>query len=154
MWIEGPQGLAQVSPLLLAAGLAAVVLIGWWVVRQALHTSRVTETWGCGRIGQTPRMEYTASAFAEPLRRVFAELYRPAEDLTVSTHPESQYFVRSITYKSEVHPWFETVIYDPVIRLAHQASAQVRRLQAGSAHLYLLYVVAALLAALASVLWL
>ena len=38
---------------------------------------RVGDTWGCGRIGQTPRMEYTATAFAEPLRRVFAELYRP-----------------------------------------------------------------------------
>jgi hypothetical protein len=71
----------------------------------------------------------------------------------VTAHPDSRYFVQSITYKSAVHPWLETVIYDPVIRLAQLVSAQVRRLQAGSAHLYLLYVVAALLAALASVWW-
>ena len=31
---------------------------------------RVGETWGCGRVVQTPRMEYTATAFAEPLRRM------------------------------------------------------------------------------------
>ena len=153
LWVEGAGRLAYVSPPLLAASLAVVVFLGWLAVRRALGRARLTDTWGCGRIGQTPRMEYTASAFAEPLRRVFAELYRPAEDLTVSTHPESRYFIRSITYTSEVHPWFEAVIYDPIIGGVRRASTEVRRLQGGSAHLYLLYVVAALLGALGWVWW-
>jgi hypothetical protein len=114
---------------------------------------RRADTWGCGRISQTARMEYTASAFAEPLRRIFSELYRPTEDLSVSTHPESRYFVRSITYTSSVVPWFEKVFYDPVTHGIRTLAAQVRRLQAGSVHLYLLYVVAALMVALASAWW-
>ena len=76
---------------------------------------RVGDTWGCGRIGQTPRMEYTATAFAEPLRRVFAELYRPTRDLSIDFHPASKYFVQSIEYRSEIHPWFERVLYDPLV---------------------------------------
>jgi hypothetical protein len=98
-------------------------------------------------------MEYTAAAVAEPLRRVFAELYRPTADLSVSTDPESKYFVRAITYTTEVRPWFETVLFDPIVRAVRLSSARVRRLQAGSAHLYLRYVVVALLGALASVWW-
>ena len=115
--------------------------------------TRLSDTWGCGRIVQTPRMEYTAAAFAQPLLRVFTEFYRPTKDLTVSTHPESRYFVRSITYASDVQPWFEMVVFDPVFRLVRVVSTRVRRLQAGSAHLYLLYLVIALLVALASVWW-
>ena len=94
---------------------------------------RVGDTWGCGRIGQTPRMEYTATAFAEPLRRVFAELYRPTQDLSIDFHPDSKYFVQSIEYRSEIHPWFERVLYDPLAAASSRTAATwVRRLQAGS----------------------
>jgi hydrogenase-4 component B len=154
VWIEAPQRLGQLSPALLGALLASAVFGGMLLGLRWSRRRRAAETWGCGRIRQTPRMEYTAAAFAEPLRRVFAELYRPTEDLSVSRHPDSRYFIQSITYTSEIHPWLETAIYDPLIRLVRLASTHVRRLQAGSAHLYLLYVVIALLGALASVWWL
>ena len=98
-------------------------------------------------------MEYTSSAFAEPLRRIFSELYRPAEDLSISVHPESRHFVRSITYTSFVEPWLERALYVPVLRAARASATVVRRLQAGSVHLYLLYITAALLTALAAAWW-
>jgi hydrogenase-4 component B len=98
-------------------------------------------------------MEYTSSAFAEPLRRIFSELYRPTEDLSITVHPDSPYFVRAITYRSEVVPWVEKALYDPLARGMRAASTQVRRIQAGSVHLYLLYMAAALVAALAFAWW-
>jgi hydrogenase-4 component B len=152
-WIATPQSLGVISPALLAALLVIVMLGALLLTRGAIQRARLTETWGCGRIVQTPRMEYTAAAFAQPVLRVFTEFYRPTKDLTVSTHPESQYFVRSITYVSEVKPWFEMAIFDPIFRLVRVISTRVRRLQAGSAHLYLVYLVLALLAALGSVWW-
>ena len=76
---------------------------------------RVSDTWGCGRVGQTPRMEYTSTSFAEPLRRVFAELYRPTKELTVDFHPDSKYFVQSIEYKSDIRSWFEEFLYAPLL---------------------------------------
>jgi hydrogenase-4 component B len=153
VWLVGPAGIAQVSPLLLAGLLGGTVFGVVVTIRVRGLSVRRADTWGCGRISQTARMEYTASAFAEPLRRIFSELYRPTEDLSVSTHPESRYFVRSITYTSSVVPWFEKVFYDPVTHGIRTLAAQVRRLQAGSVHLYLLYVVAALMVALASAWW-
>ena len=81
------------------------------------------------------------------------EILVRTEDLSIGVHPESRYFVRSITYTSRVTPWLETALYDPLLRLAHACAVQVRRLQGGSIHLYLLYIAGALLAALASAWW-
>jgi hydrogenase-4 component B len=152
VWLAAPGGVAQASPLLLAAALLLVIAI---TVAAGARRRRIrfADTWGCGRIRQTPRMQYTSSAFAEPLRRIFSELYRPAEDLSVTVHPESRYFVRSITYTTTVAPWFEAALYDPVTRGVRACSARISRLQAGSVHLYLLYVAAALLVALAAAWW-
>jgi hydrogenase-4 component B len=98
-------------------------------------------------------MEYTATSFAEPLRRVFAELYRPTKELTVEFHPDSKYFVQSIAYKSEIAPLFERLLYDPLLRLVQFAARQVRHLQAGSLHLYLVYVTVILLILLLAARW-
>ena len=152
-WLLAPNGTAHVSTLLVGVMLCAVASIAAIAVRRGLAIRRA-DTWGCGRIGQTARMEYTASAFAEPLRRIFSELYRPTQDLSISVHPESRYFVQSITYTSHVVPWFEQVFYDPLTAAVRAIATRVRRLQAGSIHLYLLYVATALIAALASALWL
>jgi hypothetical protein len=154
LWVEAPRALGHLSPLLIAVLLAAVVASTAAVLRVVLgRPFRLGDTWGCGRITQTPRMEYTASAFAEPLRRVFAELYRPTQDLAVNVHPDSRYFVESITFTSDVQPWFEHILYAPVVRACRAAAITVRRLQSGSLHAYLVYVVVALLAALAFVWW-
>jgi hydrogenase-4 component B len=150
VWLVSPGGIAQVSPLLLALLLLAVIVIAAAAVRQRGLAIRYADTWGCGRIRQTPRMEYTSAAFAEPLRRVFSDLYRPTEGLSVSSHPGSRYFVRSISYTTRVVPRFEQVFYDPVIRGTRAIATRVRRLQAGSIHLYLLYVTIALLVALSA----
>jgi hydrogenase-4 component B len=154
VWLIAPHGFAQISPLFIGFLLAAVTVVSLVLVRARGLAVRYEDTWGCGRIRQTPRMEYTSSAFAEPLRRIFAELYRPTQDLSITAHAHSRYYVQSITYTSHVVPWLESALYDPITSGMHRLAAQVRRLQAGSIHLYLLYVMAALLAALASVWWL
>jgi hypothetical protein len=52
-----------------------------------------------------------------------------------------------------VVPWLEHALYEPVTRGTRTLATHVRRLQAGSIHLYLLYVTAALMAALAAAWW-
>jgi hypothetical protein len=144
--LEMPGTAGVIAPAALAAGLVLVSVAVAVAFRlgAADRRLRVGDTWGCGRIGQTPRMEYTATAFAEPLRRVFAELYRPTEDLSIDFHPESRYFVQSIAYRSAVHPWLERLLYAPVVSFLRRTAFRVRWLQAGSLHLYLLYMILAL----------
>lgn len=151
--VPGTSG--QMSTGLLAIGLVLLVALVPLALRVlgADRGRRVADTWGCGRIGQTPRMEYTATAFAEPLRRVFAELYRPTRDLSIDFHPASRYFVQSIEYRSEIHPWLERVFYDWPLHALHLAAGWVRRLQGGSLHLYLLYLTLAFLVLLTAARW-
>jgi hypothetical protein len=153
VWLVAPGGIAQVSPVLLSFLLLAVSVVAAAAVRARGLGLTYADTWGCGRIRQTPRMEYTSSAFAEPLRRIFSELFRPTEDLSISAHPGSRYFVHAISYTSDVALRIETILYEPVIRAMRAVATHVRRLQAGSVHLYLLYLVAALMVALASAWW-
>ena len=146
-----PGGFARMSPILVAVGLALTVGSTWLGVRVfgRRRPLRISETWGCGRVVQTPRMEYTSTAFAEPLRRVFAELYRPTQDLSIDFHPESKYFVQSLEYRSEIVPWFERYLYAPLVSRVRRWGIQARAIQSGSAHAYLAYLVIALVGLLA-----
>ncbi|MBI3960683.1 MAG: hydrogenase 4 subunit B [Chloroflexi bacterium] len=155
VFLHAPDGFGRMSPLLTGLGLL-VLLVAIPLLMRLLRVNqrlRMGDSWGCGRIGQTPRMEYTATAFAEPLRRVFAELYRPSKELTIDFHPESRYFVQSIAYKSEISPLFERWFYEPLLALIQRLARLVRRLQAGSLHLYLAYVVVVLVILLLSARW-
>jgi hydrogenase-4 component B len=154
--LQTPQAFGQVSPALAGMGLLVILVLiplGLRIFR-ANRSLSLGETWGCGRSGQTPRMEYTATAFAEPLRRVFAELYRPSKELSISFHPNSKYFLESIEYKSEITPLFDRWFYDPLLKSIRFISHQVQRLQAGSLHLYLLYIAILLIILLLGARWL
>jgi len=154
--LQSPAAFGQISPALACLGLlviCALIPIGFRILR-ANRSWRMDETWGCGRSGQTPRMEYTATAFAEPLRRVFAELYQPTRELSISFHPDSKYFVESIEYKSAITPLFDRWLYEPLLRSLRWIARQVQRLQAGSLHLYLLYIAILLIVLLLSARWL
>jgi hydrogenase-4 component B len=151
-----PAGLGQMSPPAIAFGLAGLIVATLVLLRFGAPRFRMrrADTWGCGRLVQTPRMQYTATAFAEPLRRVFSELYRPNEDVNVEVHPGSKYFIRAITYESDVKPVIEPLVYGPIVGAVRRLAAKVRGVQAGSVHLYLAYVCAALIALLLAARWL
>jgi len=150
-----PNNSSSMSPTLLAFGL--LMLLGLlplvMLILRVNRRLRVSDSWGCGRVGQTPRMEYTATAFAEPLRRVFAELYRPTKELSIDFHADSKYFVQSIEYRSEITPWFEKALYEPLLRLVRLLADLTRRLQSGAVHIYLFYISFALLVLLLIARW-
>lgn len=139
--LQTPAAFGQMSSTLVTLGLLILFVLIPLVMKilRVNQKLRVSDSWGCGRVGQTPRMEYTATSFAEPLRRVFAELYRPSKELSVDFHPDSKYFVQSIEYKSDIRPWFEEFIYDPLLNKIREWSQRVRQLQSGSLHGYLAY---------------
>ncbi len=153
--LDVPGQASRISPTALALLLAIVGAALPLVVRLSGSNRgfRVGESWGCGRIGQTPRMEYTSSAFAEPLRRVFGALYRPTQDVMIDYHPDSKYFIQSIQYRSQVRTWFEGLLYRPLINLTQRLGKSGRWIQSGSIHWYVGYIFLALLVFLLLTRW-
>jgi hypothetical protein len=139
-----------VAPLWIAIGLGAFFLaipLGLRLMG-AQRRRRYYETWGCGRALQTARFEYTATAFANPFKRVFALLYRPVKELDIEFHPESRYFVRAITYCNEGRLIFEDSLYKPLLRTIQALAREARVLQSGNVHGYLVYILMGLVALL------
>ncbi len=60
-------------------------------------------------------MEYTATAFAEPFKRVFRFFYRPVKRLELDVHPASRFFVRRIAYENPARSIFEEWLYRPAL---------------------------------------
>jgi hypothetical protein len=96
----------------------------------------ITATWGCGYTAPTPRMQYTASSFAAPLLLAFGRLS------SVRTERAPSAFA-----SHAVDPVLAGLVL-PAWRGLRAAADRLRRLQRGRLALYLVYMIAALLALL------
>jgi hydrogenase-4 component B len=126
--------------------LLPIPLVLWLVFARRSKTRR-GPTWDCGLLGLTPQMEYTATGFSKPIRMIFKALFRPRRDVQ-REYDLSPYFAKTIRFESHVEEVFETRIYRPLRILILRISRGVRRIQAGSIHVYLLYIFLTLLALL------
>ena len=108
--------------------------------------SRVAETWACG-IALHPIHEYTATAFAKPIRLMFRDIVRPVRDVGI-VHRAGTRFVASVQYRSHIAPVFERYVYAAITDRLVAVSRVVRRAQNGSVQTYLAYVFGAILVAL------
>ena len=138
---------ATVAPFWVALIFVLLILAVWVGLRAfgANFGRRYYETWGCGRALQTAAFECTAAAFAYPFKRVFAFLYRPVEETEIEAHPESRFFVRTITYRHETRSIIEDSVYRPVGATVRRLAARARAVQSGNVHSYLFYILLAVL---------
>jgi hydrogenase-4 component B len=167
--LHGPGASAVVTargPLVLSAGLtpsgssataismtvAAALLVALtaiaWVLRRGVGRAprRVAPTWTCG-MRPTARFDYTATAFAKPLRLVFAALYRPRREVIRET-AGTPYVVRRIRYAGEIVDLSETQIYHRVERGISELSQAIRARSTGRIYGYIGFVFGALFVAL------
>ncbi|TNC24876.1 proton-conducting transporter transmembrane domain-containing protein [Amycolatopsis alkalitolerans] len=142
----------SLSPLLLTLALLAgtVLIVGVLRALSLRRARRDARLWDCGAGPLTPRMEYTATSFAEPLQRVFDDVVRPETDVNVTHHEESAYLVAAVAYRRGVPDRIERRFYAPVLAAVAAWGRAGRKLANGSVHRYLGYgfytVVAALIA--------
>ena len=109
-----------------------------------LHGSKVrrSATWDCGT-PRTARNEYTGTAFAQPVVRVFSFLYRPQSD-TSAEYSSSPYIKKKFSFSSKALPVFENYLYRPLMKVSVSLARSATRIQAGSIQAYLAYIFAAL----------
>ncbi|MBI4516614.1 MAG: hypothetical protein HY699_12455 [Deltaproteobacteria bacterium] len=126
-------------------GLALLGMVGLLTAfRHRLLSARsVTEsiTWDCGYAQPSPRMQYTASSFAQPLTDLFAGLLQTQRRLL---RPQGL-FPAAAALATNTPDVAERRLFAPVFTGIGSALAALRWLQHGQVHLYVLYVALTLL---------
>lgn len=125
------------SAALLCAGLLLAILR-----RELLRGRRVgwTGTWDCGFAAPTPRMQYTASSFAQPITAMF----KFALGLKINAKLPSGFFPRRASFETHAGDTANKYLFHPLFRFVDWAMARLRWLQEGRVQIYVLYVTAVL----------
>jgi hydrogenase-4 component B len=130
-----------------ALALALVVVVGaLWRAGRARRAA-VTPAWACGQLVEPP-LRWTSAAFTKPLRLMFEPVLRPTRELSARSE---RGVVQEIRFEAEVPHLFDTMLYEPVTRLALRGAATARRLQSGSLRTYLIYLLGLLMLIIALV---
>ncbi|MHB1712658.1 MAG: proton-conducting transporter transmembrane domain-containing protein [Acidimicrobiales bacterium] len=146
--LAGLRGILAPTWLALGLAMAFGMVLGVRSVARHRPRRRLAEAWACGRQLQTPRMQYTATAFGEPLDRVFDDVLRPDRSLDVNHAAESRYFVEKVAYRTAIDDIVERLVYRPMIDAVGWWGRRTRSLQNGSVHRYLAYGLVALVVVL------
>ncbi len=150
-WLQAAPSLGgapKVAPLALMLIMTVVILALYLISRffgKGMPVRRA-ETWNCG-MELAPNMEYTATAFAKPIRIIFKRIFLPQREIETE-YVLKPYFTAEIRYSGSIKPVFEDVIYRPATRWFVKLAAKIRLLQSGSIHLYLAYIFITLVALL------
>lgn len=142
---------AVLSPAALV-GLGAAVALPLLVLVVVLGRRRpaVTEAlgWGCGGVRTSPRMQYNATSYAEPVMRIFDDALQPRRDVVVTHVAESAYLAERVRFAQRVDDVVEVRLYRPLVRAADGLADRARRVQNGSIQRYLAFSFTALVAVL------
>jgi hypothetical protein len=137
-----PGAAGTVAPAVLGAGMLLLVLLSVLIGRRGSRQRPAAVTvplWACGADQLGPRMQYTATSFAEPLQRVFDGVLRPDTDVQIDRPAGSPYQIERAVYRTRQVDSVERQLYRPVLHWVRALAGWVRRAHTGSVHLYLAY---------------
>lgn len=139
------------TTMITVTGVLLLILISffalWFRRRLAETVSNETVTWGCGYQRPLPRMQYSASSFAEMLTSLFAFVLRPQ-----SHRPDgiSGLFPLKSNFYSHVPEAVLELLYIPALTNLYNRFSGFRRLQSGILQQYVLYSLITLILLLAA----
>lgn len=144
------QHLATLVPLsmisLTAVALLLLIVLLLLAYRRRLSTAdiRETGTWGCGYQRPAPRMQYSASSFAQMLTDLFSFVLRPRSHrpLISGTYPPRAEF------RSHVPEAVLELVYMPALERLYSRFNPIRKMQSGILQQYVLYMLVTLVALL------
>lgn len=130
---------ASYSAPLVVVAIVLVFALGYVFLKRRAAPVRRGPAWDCGFGPLGTRMQYTATAFSQPIRRVFAPAWKVEEHIEVTREPEPLARARSLHYRVHVLDWSWLKVYTPIGRLVLAAARNIGRIQTGSIHTYLIY---------------
>ena len=140
--------LGQAAGVVGSITLAAIGLVG--IIGALLAARRIAlsgktvaaaSTWDCGYALPSPRMQYTASSFAQPLRNIFAPLLGTFRRFSA---PQGL-FPQSASLVTETPDFYRQRVYEPLFSGVRRALSAFHWLQHGRVQLYVLQIALTLL---------
>ncbi|MGD0073346.1 MAG: proton-conducting transporter membrane subunit [Candidatus Binataceae bacterium] len=142
------QSLADAAHSVASVGYAGGALIGvaillaaaraWALARRRVSTA---PTWDCGYLQPSPRMQYTASSFAQPITETFSLLLQTRRRLSA---PRGL-FPQQADFMTQTDDPYEAYIFRPLFHAIGRGLSSLRPLQQGKVQLYVLYIAITLL---------
>ena len=118
------------------AGLASVAVVVRWIPRVA--RDRRVPVWASGIPRFEPSMQYTALAYANPVRLIFAVAI--GSRAVLSTPRAATGGLEGVEYVQSVEPPLERHLYRPVLALVGRLADAVRVIQSGDINQYVAYI--------------
>ena len=142
--LTGVAPLDIVSPVLSNVGMASVMLMiliaGIYFLRKQIgvhKTIRTENTWGCGYIAPTSRMQYTGKSFSKPLAKLFS--FITGEQKKYSKIESNEIFPSGRNYQSNYPEFFEKNILDKASNQLLHFLNRFRFIHNGQVQMYVLY---------------
>lgn len=130
---------ASYSGPIVFAGILIVVVAAYLILHVrpgAIHRAPV---WDCGFGKLNPRMQYNATSFSMPIRRIFGFLFNIKEQLKLTPRGIHSAFPKRLNYYLRIRDYFWGWLYKPVVEFSFRVSRRVGRLQQGRIQAYLIY---------------
>jgi NADH:ubiquinone oxidoreductase subunit 5 (subunit L)/multisubunit Na+/H+ antiporter MnhA subunit len=139
---------AALAPLsILGIVLWTGFAVGAVLIRRLLRRRRESETWGCGYVAPTARMQYSGASFAEGIHRLLPRVLRAK----IVVPPSTELFLSSGEMSADRRDPFTRSAYEPLLDRGARRFGQLRWVQQGRLHLYILYLVLAVVVTIAVV---
>ncbi len=126
-------------PLMTFAGLSLVIFLAVYTLLLKQSAVKKFITWECGFGDLSPRSQATSGSFSHPLARIFGTILR-YKLLVEITGADRRNFPEHIKVEPQMVSVLETLVYLPTLSWIQNLARAFAKLQAGSIHLYLLYV--------------
>jgi len=125
------------APIILI-GMLALGGLAFWLSHLRGTTVRRSVMWSCGNPHTHARMQYNATGFSQPLRRIFAGIYRPEEHAHIERNRHKM-LADKVTYVVHVGDMAVQYIYQPIGKFILFISKLLQHEHERGIHAYLAY---------------
>ena len=120
-------------------GILSVVLVTYLLLHAKRTAIRRVPAWDCGFARTTSRMQYNATSFSMPIRRIFGPLFHIREESEAIQPVRHPAYPEKLRYRLRVRDRFWTWLYEPIGNVAFFVARLVGNLQQGRIQVYLIY---------------
>ena len=140
MWLApvAPERASYSGPTVFA-GILIVVAAVYVILHIRPGAIHRVPIWDCGFEKINQRMQYNATSFSMPIRRIFGFLFDIKERVKLVPQAGHEAFPMRFNYHLRVRDPFWGWIYKPIIRFSFWVSRMSGRLQQGRIQAYLIY---------------